>query len=167
MTGHNYLASALRQFHLYESLGRKTMDQLNDKDLFYEPGTDVNSIAVIVQHLHGNWRSRWTDFLTSDGEKPWRKRDEEFEQVAKTPTEVLKLWEDGWQCLYTALDQLQPEDLQKTVSIRNEELTVLEAINRQLCHYSYHVGQIVLIGKILRGENWQNLSIPNKKNQTM
>jgi hypothetical protein len=165
MTENNYLASALRQFRLYESLGCKTMDQLTGTDFFYEPGTDVNSIAIIVQHLHGNMLSRWTDFLTSDGEKTWRKRDAEFEQVAQKPENVLKLWEEGWTCLYKALEQLQTEDLQKTVYIRQEELTVLEAINRQLCHYSYHVGQIVLIGKMLKQENWQSLSIPKKKNQ--
>ncbi|MGV3631784.1 MAG: DUF1572 family protein [Bacteroidota bacterium] len=161
----NYLNSALRQFKFYESLGKKTMDQLSGQDLFFEAEKDINSIAVIVQHLHGNMLSRWTDFLTSDGEKSWRKRDEEFEQIAKTPEEVRQLWEDGWKCLYAALDQLQAEDLQKLVYIRNEGQTVLEAINRQLCHYSYHVGQIVFIGKMLRRENWQSLSIPKNKSQ--
>ncbi|MCE3294605.1 MAG: DinB superfamily protein [Crocinitomicaceae bacterium] len=161
----NYLTSALRQFKFYESLGKKTIDQLEPKGLFFEPAKDTNSIAIIVQHLHGNMLSRWTDFLTSDGEKSWRKRDEEFEVIAQKPEEVLKLWEDGWKCLYAALEPLQPEDLQKIIYIRNEGQTVLEAINRQLCHYSYHVGQIVFIGKILKQESWQSLSIPKNKSQ--
>ncbi len=161
----NYLTSALRQFRFYESLCRKTIDQLEEKDLLHEPEKDANSIAIIVQHLHGNMLSRWTDFLTSDGEKSWRRRDEEFEEIAKSRAEVIRLWDEGWKCLYDALEALRPEDLQTLVYIRNEGQTVLEAINRQMCHYSYHVGQIVFIGKMFRKDQWQSLSIPKNKSQ--
>ncbi|WP_421976365.1 DUF1572 family protein [Roseivirga seohaensis] len=159
----NYLESVLKQFKYYEGLGRYTMEQIDEKSLFYEPAENTNSIAIIVKHLHGNMLSRWTDFLNSDGEKEWRKRDEEFESTLSNRKEVYQLWNEGWECLYNAIEPLKPAQLDHVIYIRNEGHTVMEAINRQLCHYTYHVGQIVLLGKIVTGANWVSLSIPKGK----
>lgn len=162
----NYLKSARRQFDYYKLLGEKAMLQLEDEKLFYPANEASNSIAIIVQHLAGNMLSRWTNFLTEDGEKPWRERDEEFEIVLHTREEVLKLWENGWQCLFAALASITDEDLERIIFIRNEGHTVLEAINRQIAHYSYHVGQLVYIAKLLVGENWKSLSIPKRQSSS-
>ncbi len=155
-----YLSSAHKQFVYYKLLGERTFAQLNDEELFWQQNAETNSVATIVKHLWGNMRSRWTDFLTSDGEKHWRDREAEFENEVRTRDTMLAQWEEGWACLFAALEQLTEADLERIVHIRNEGHTVLEAINRQLAHYPYHVGQIVHIGKMLRGEEWQSLSIP-------
>ncbi len=155
----NYLESVIKQFEYYKLLGDKTFAQLSDEQLFWQFNEESNSIAIIVKHLWGNMLSRWTDFLTSDGEKDWRNRDAEFENDLKTRAEILEKWEEGWTCLFEAINSLQEEDLDKIIYIRNQGHTVMEAINRQLAHYPYHVGQIVFIGKML-SENWNSLSIP-------
>ncbi|MFM2224705.1 MAG: hypothetical protein RJA07_907 [Bacteroidota bacterium] len=156
----NYLESVKKQFEYYKMLGDKTFSQLSDEQLFWQFNEDSNSIATIVQHLRGNMVSRWTDFLTTDGEKEWRNRDAEFENNASSRTEILSQWEEGWQCLFNALDSLTTDDLKKEIYIRNQGHSILEAINRQLAHYPYHVGQIVFIGKMVCENNWTSLSIP-------
>ena len=161
----NYLESVIKQFRYYEKLGRLTMDQVDEKSLFDEPAPDINSIAIIVKHLHGNMLSRWTDFLSSDGEKEWRDRDDEFEGTLTTRKEVGHLWNAGWSCLFKAIESLQEDQLDQIVYIRNEGHTVMEAINRQLCHYAYHVGQVVYLGKLIRGSDWVSLSIPKGKSK--
>jgi hypothetical protein len=158
-----YLTSAKKQFLYYKSLGEKAIEQLEPAQLFQSANEDSNSIATIVKHLHGNMLSRWTDFLTTDGEKSWRKRDEEFENDISDKTRLMDIWNEGWNCLFAALDSLQPEQLSSIIYIRNEGHTVMDAINRQLAHYSYHVGQIVFAAKMLKNGEWQSLSIPRKK----
>ncbi|WP_018341813.1 DUF1572 domain-containing protein [Cytophaga aurantiaca] len=162
----NYLESTIKQFEYYKLLGEKTFLQLSDEQLYWQYNPESNSIAIIVKHLWGNMLSRWTDFLTADGEKEWRNRDAEFETEDKTREALLLKWNEGWNCLFSALNNLQEEDLVKTIYIRNQGHTVMEAINRQLAHYPYHVGQIVFLGKMLCNENWQSLSISkgNSKN---
>jgi hypothetical protein len=159
----NYLASVKKQFFYYKTLGEKAMAQLQPEQLFMAPNEESNSIATIVKHLHGNMLSRWTDFLSSDGEKSWRKRDEEFENDLTDKTQVLALWQEGWNCLFAALDSLSPEQLTAIIYIRNEGHTVMDAINRQLAHYPYHVGQMVYAAKMLKKGEWQSLSIPRNK----
>jgi len=161
----NYLESIHQLFRYYKSLGEKAMDQLSEAELSYQPEPESNSMDIIVKHLHGNMLSRWTDFLTSDGEKPWRNRDSEFEGNLNTKAQVMNAWEEGWACLFNAIGALQPEDLHRIVYIRNEGHTVLEAINRQLAHYSYHAGQMVFLAKQVRGRGWQSLSIPKGQSQ--
>jgi hypothetical protein len=155
-----HIASARKQFAYYKLLGEKTFAQLSYEELFHQHNADTNSVATIVKHLWGNMRSRWTDFLTSDGEKAWRDREAEFDNDVRTREAMVALWEEGWGCLFTALDGLTDDDLGRIIHIRNEGHTVLEAINRQLAHYPYHVGQIVHIGKLLRATDWKSLSIP-------
>lgn len=159
------LESIIKQFQYYKSLGTKTFDQLSDDDLFWKSDSEANSIAVIVNHLNGNMLSRWTDFLTSDGEKEWRTRDAEFEEKITNRTQLEQKWEEGWDCLFDAITTLLPEDLERTVYIRNMGHTVLEALLWQLAHYAYHVGQIVLLGRQLKGPEWQSLSIPKGKSK--
>lgn len=156
----HYINSLRKQFEYYKMLGERTMKQLSDEQLFYRANSETNSIAIIVKHLWGNMRSRWTDFLTSDGEKTWRERDAEFENDIKDRDELMAKWNEGWQCLFDALDLVNDANIQTTIYIRNEGHTVMEAINRQLAHYPYHVGQIVHIGKTLLNEKWESLSIP-------
>ena len=156
----NYLDSVKKQFLYYKNLGDSTFKQLRPEDFYKEYNDDSNSIAIIIQHLYGNMLSRWTDFLTTDGEKEWRQRDGEFENQTLTQEQLLKLWEKGWNCLFTALDQLTHQDLDKIIYIRNQGHTVMEAINRQLAHYPYHVGQIVFLGKMFCSNGWNSLSIP-------
>jgi len=154
----------IKQFQYYKQLGEKTFSQLSDEELFWQYNENSNSIAIIVNHLSGNMLSRWTDFLTTDGEKEWRNRDEEFEDTIKTKQQLLDKWEKGWKCLFDALVQIKTdEDLQQIIYIRNEGHTVIEAINRQLAHYPYHVGQIVFIGKLIKDNEWNSLSIPKNK----
>ncbi|MEZ4841404.1 MAG: DUF1572 domain-containing protein [Flavobacteriaceae bacterium] len=160
----NYLESAIKQFESYKNLGEKTFEQLTDKHLHWQYNDDSNSIAIVVKHMVGNMLSRWTNFLTEDGEKEWRQRDAEFEGSYTNKTEMIQAWQKGWQCLFDAIKPLQPKDLEKIVYIRNQGHTVTEAINRQLCHYAYHVGQLVYIGKLIKGSDWKSLSIP--KNQS-
>lgn len=158
-----FLRDVIQRFKSYKTLGDKTFAQLDDAHFLFEPNTASNSIAIIVQHLHGNMLSRWTNFLTEDGEKEWRKRDAEFEATPFTKVEVLALWEKGWQCLLDTLASLTPEDLAKTITIRTEPLKVYDALLRQLAHYPYHVGQIVYIGRMLLIDKWTSLSIPKGK----
>ncbi len=155
-----YLKSAREQFSHYERLGEKTFEQVSDEGLFRRSDPDANSIAILVNHLHGNMRSRWTDFLTSDGEKEWRERDREFEDLITSREEMLARWNEGWQCLFAALDSVNTGNFDTTVYIRNQENTIIDAVNRQLCHYAYHVGQIVLLGREERRGDWKSLSIP-------
>lgn len=155
-----YLSSAIKQFEYYKLLGEKTFQQLNDEQLNWQAGEGSLSIAGIAKHLAGNMLSRWTNFLTEDGEKPWRERDAEFEAGFQTKEELLVTWEKGWDCLFDAIKSLKTEDLEKIIYIRNMGHTVTEAINRQLAHYPMHVGQIVFIGKLIKGKDWQSLSIP-------
>jgi hypothetical protein len=159
----NYLESVKKQFLYYKTLGEKAFEQLEPDQLFISVNEDTNSIAVIVNHLVGNMLSRWTDFLTTDGEKEWRNRDAEFEEILKTKTELLAHWEKGWHCLFEALNNLQPHQLDEIIYIRNEGHTVLESINRQLAHYPYHIGQIVFYAKMIKKTEWQSLSIPKNK----
>jgi hypothetical protein len=154
-----FLKSAIQQFKDYKELGDKTFAQLQEKDFYYCPGDVCNSLAIIIKHLNGNMLSRWTNFLTEDGEKEWRKRDSEFEESLISKQELLELWEQGWAVLFNALSFLQDGDLDKTIYIRTKPLVVVEAIHRQLAHYASHVGQIMYIGKIIRGEGWHSLSI--------
>ena len=156
----DYLDSVKKQFAYYKILGNKTFSQLSDDDFFWQFNEESNSIAMIIQHLHGNMLSRWTDFLTTDGEKDSRNREGEFEARVTTKEQVLEQWETGWQCLFDALNALTDNDLARIIYIRNMGHSVTEAINRQLAHYPYHVGQIVFIGKMLADNNWQSLSIP-------
>lgn len=156
----DFLSSSKKQFEYYKQLGERTFEQLPEEKLFWKFNEESNSIATIVKHLHGNMMSRWTDFMTTDGEKEWRKRDEEFENDFTTKAEMLAKWEEGWQCLFNAIDPLTEADLAKEIYIRNMGHTVVEAINRQLAHYPYHIGQIVFIGKMVADQNWKSLSIP-------
>ncbi|MGI8597890.1 MAG: DUF1572 family protein [Chitinophagaceae bacterium] len=157
-----FLQSAIKRFKEYKSLGEKTFHQLKDEEMLYKPNQASNSIAVIIKHMHGNMQSRWTNFLTEDGEKNWRKRDDEFEEESFTKQQLLILWEEGWKTFLTTLEFLTSHDLLKTVTIRSQPLSVIDAINRQLAHYSYHVGQIVYIGRMIKDGRWVNLSIPKK-----
>lgn len=157
-----FLRSVKKQFNDYKALGEKTFSQLSDEQLFWRYNEESNSVATLVKHMWGNMLSRWTDFLTSDGEKDWRKRDEEFENDLKGRKEMLDKWNEGWACLFKALDSLTEDDLGKEVFVRQKPLTVTDAIHRQLTHYVYHVGQIVYIGKMLRDDQWVTLSVPKK-----
>ena len=159
----SYLESVKKQFLYYKMLGEKAIAQLEPDQLFVTLNEDTNSIATIVKHVSGNMLSRWTDFLTSDGEKEWRNRDSEFENDLKSKEEVLLIWNKGWDCLENALESLKPEQLSEIIYIRNEGHTVIEAINRQLAHYPYHIGQIVFYAKQLKNSEWNSLSIPKNK----
>ncbi len=156
----NYIKSALFEFQRYKTLGDKTFQQLSEEQIHWKQNEGDNSIAIIVKHMVGNMRSRWTNFLTEDGEKPWRDRENEFENPYSTKTEMLGAWEQGWQCVFDALDLVNAENFDTSIMIRNEAHTVIEAVNRQLAHYSGHVGQIVLLGKMIKGDKWASLSIP-------
>jgi len=158
-----YLESAKKQFLYYKTLSEKAMEQLAPEQLFIFPNQDSNSIAAIVKHLSGNMLSRWTDFMTTDGEKEWRNRDAEFDNDLETKESILLAWNKGWDCLFDALNSLQPQQLSDIIYIRNEGHSVIEAINRQMAHYSYHVGQIVFYAKQLKDESWESLSIPKNK----
>ena len=158
--GEVYLDSAVKRLLTYKVLGDKTFEQLEEKDFYYTPGAGSNSIAVIIQHMSGNMMSRWTNFLTEDGEKEGRDREKEFSAAALSRDQLLELWEKGWSCLLDALLSLQEQDLIKTIHIRHEPLYAIDAINRQLAHYPHHVGQIVYIGKMIKGKEWLSLSIP-------
>lgn len=158
-----FLDSTKKQFEYYKLLGEKTFDQIAEDQINWQYNAESNSIAIIVKHLTGNMLSRWTDFLTTDGEKEWRNRESEFEGEIESKTQLIEIWNKGWNCLFEALDSISDEDLVKIIYIRNQGHTVMEAINRQLAHYPYHVGQIVFIGKMLLDQNWQTLSIARGK----
>jgi hypothetical protein len=158
--GQDYLESVIKQFEYYKLLGEKAMEQMSPEKLSWQYNDESNSVAIIVKHLAGNMLSRWTDLLTTDGEKEWRNRDAEFENDIDTKEELLKIWNEGWQCLLDSLKQLNADDLQKIIYIRNQGHTVMEAINRQLAHYPYHVGQIIYIAKMVADKDWKSLTIP-------
>lgn len=162
----DYLPSTIKQFNYYKSLGDKTFNQIDDDKLFWKPNNESNNMAIIVKHISGNMLSRWTDFLTSDGEKEWRNREDEFNNDISTKEELLLVWEKGWDCLFKTLNSLSKNDLSKEIYIRNMGHSVTEAINRQLSHYSYHVGQIVFLGKLISNQNWESLSIPKGDSKT-
>jgi len=159
----SYLTDSLELFRHYKKLAEAAIAQVTDQQLVTVLDSEMNSIAVIVKHMAGNMRSRWTDFLTSDGEKPDRQRDGEFVDPPATREALLAVWEEGWRRTFSALEPLSTEDLERTVTIRGEAHSVMQAINRQIAHYAYHCGQIVLLAKHFRHEDWQSLSIPRKK----
>jgi hypothetical protein len=166
MVNDNYLESVKKQFLYYKTLGEKAIEQLQPEQLFVSVNEDTNSIATIIKHLSGNMLSRWTDFLTSDGEKEGRNRDSEFEEIITTKEVLLQAWNLGWDCFFNAINSLQPEQLTTIIYIRNEGHTVVEAINRQLAHYPYHIGQMIFYAKMLKKEEWTSLSIPKNKSNT-
>ena len=159
----SYIEDALAVFRYYKRLAERAMEQVADDQLFAVLDGEANSIAVIVKHMTGNMRSRWTDFLTSDGEKPDRNRDSEFVDPPSTREALMASWEDGWNRLFAAIEPLTDADLSRTVTIRGEAHSVMQAINRQVAHYSYHVGQIVLLAKHFASDHWQLLSVPRNK----
>lgn len=156
----NYLESVKKQFEYYKMLGDKTFAQLPEQAVFWQYNDESNSIAVMVKHLWGNMLSRWTEFLTADGEKEWRNRDGEFEADITSKAEMIEKWEAGWACLFTALDSIHADNFGTTIYIRNMGHTIVEAVNRQLAHYAYHVGQIVYVGRMIKASDWTSLSIP-------
>jgi len=158
--GNEYLKVVQERFTSVKSLGEKTISQLSEDDIHWRFNEASNSVAVIVKHVSGNMVSRWSDFLTTDGEKSNRNREQEFEDNISSKQELMTIWEKGWNALFEALNELNDQDLLKTIYIRGERHTVLDAIERQMAHYAYHVGQIVFIGKQLKGDAWESLSIP-------
>jgi len=165
-TAKHYLDEARRQLRGHKRMGEGAMAQLRDEDFFVALDPESNSVAILVKHLVGNMRSRFTDFLTTDGEKPDRFRDREFEITgATTRAEVMKWWAEGWACVFGAIEPLQPKDVMRRITIRGEPHTVLQAINRQIAHYAQHIGQIVFLAKHLRSSEWKTLSIPRGKSE--
>lgn len=165
-TSNIYLTSVKKQMLYYKTVAEKAIDQLEDEQLFISVNEDTNSIATIMNHMVGNMLSRWTDFLTTDGEKEWRARDAEFENPLLTKEVLLNNWNKGWDCFFNAINELKPEQLSQIIYIRNEGQTALDAINRQLAHYPYHIGQIVFYAKMIKKTEWTSLSIPkNKSNE--
>lgn len=156
----NYIKSVVFEFNRYKTLGDKTFKQLSENEIHWKNSNTDNSIAIIVKHLVGNMLSRWTNFLTEDGEKPWRNRETEFEVPYTTKTEMIQAWEKGWECLFTALNTINAANFGTKIRIRNQEHSIVEAVNRQLAHYSSHLGQIVFLGKMIKGTDWISLSIP-------
>jgi hypothetical protein len=161
----SYLRDSLALFHHYKKLAERAMEQVTDEQLVTVLDSEMNSIAIIVKHLVGNMRSRWTDFLISDGEKPDRQRDTEFENPPATRTALMILWEEGWNCVFTALEPLSDADLDRRVAIRGEPHSVMQAINRQIAHYAYHCGQMVFLAKQLQHEKWKSLTVPRGKSE--
>jgi uncharacterized damage-inducible protein DinB len=157
--GTEFIITATRRMKYYKDLGDKTFEQLSDDDFHYRPNEESNSIAIIIRHMVGNMLSRWTNFLTEDGEKEWRERDDEFALHTHSKKELLEAWDEGWNCFLGAIESLNDDNLLQMVHIRQEPLTVIDAINRQLAHYPYHIGQIIYIAKILKDSKWKNLSI--------
>ena len=154
-----YIDSIKKRFLYYKNLGDKTFEQLTDEQIFWQYNEESNSIATIVKHVSGNMISRWTNFLTEDGEKPWRNRDSEFSNSLKNKTDVIELWENGWRVFLDALSEINEQNLESTIYIRGEAHSVLDAVNRQLAHYPYHIGQMVYIAKMLKNNDWKTLSI--------
>lgn len=159
----NYLGDSLKSFRNYKKLAERAIEQVSDDEFFTAIDEEANSIAVVVKHIAGNLRSRWTDFLTTDGEKDFRDRDTEFEITFDTRESLMEFWETGWQTLFDAIEPLSADDFSRTVTIRGQPHTVVEAINRQLTHYAYHVGQIVLLAKHFRSTEWKTLSVPKNR----
>ena len=160
----HYIENTVKQFKYYKSLGDKVLEQFTFDQLQWQYNSESNSIAIICKHIVGNMLSRWTHFLTEDGEKKWRHRDTEFEDSYTSKTAIIEDWEKGWSCLFNAIEPLTIKDIDRIVYIRNQGHTVAEAINRQLAHYSYHIGQLVYVAKLMKGADWLSLSIP--KNQS-
>jgi hypothetical protein len=161
----SYTDDARAIFRQYKKLADGAIFQVSDADLYCVLDPEMNSVAIIMKHIAGNMLSRWTDFLTTDGEKPWRNRDSEFEDPPAPRAELLAMWERGWLCLFAALEPLTDADLERTITIRGEAHSVMQAINRQVAHYSYHCGQIVLLAKHFQCSNWKSLSVPRKKSE--
>jgi hypothetical protein len=159
----SYLEDSLELFRYYKTLADRAMAQVADEHLFAALDAESNSIAIVVKHMAGNMRSRWTSFLTSDGEKPGRNRDGEFEDPAATREALLRDWEEGWACVFSALEPLTDDDLDRTVTIRGEAHSVMQAVNRQVAHYAHHIGQILLLAKHFAGQDWQSLSVPRRQ----
>ena len=161
----NYITSLINQFDYYKTAGDKTLQQLSFNEMNYQLHDNSNSVSIIVKHMVGNMLSRWTNFYSEDGEKDWRKRDTEFYESSKNKEELKNHWEKGWNCLFTIIDNLKENDLTKIIKIRNENHTVVEAINRQLAHYPFHIGQLIYIGKMMKDNQWESLSIPKNKSE--
>ena len=159
----SYLEDSLELFRYYKKLAERAMEQVTDEQLFATLDGEMNSIAIVVKHITGNMRSRWTDFLTSDGEKPDRNRDTEFIDPPATRQGLMQVWEDGWGRVFRALEPLSDADLGRTVTIRGEPHSVMQAVNRQIAHYAHHIGQIVMLAKHFAGEEWHSLSIPRNR----
>ncbi|MEP6848984.1 MAG: DUF1572 family protein [Acidobacteriota bacterium] len=159
----NFHSDALQSFRNYKKLAENAIEQIDDEQFFEAIDAESNSVAVIVKHVAGNLLSRWADFLTSDGEKDFRDRDAEFEKTGGTRESLMKFWEDGWQTLFENIEPFTVEDFLKSITIRGEPHTIVEAMNRQLTHYAYHIGQIVFLAKHLRSAEWQNLSVPKNR----
>ncbi len=159
----SYLRDSLTLLRYYKALGDRALAQVTDEQLTATLDEEMNSIAIVAKHLAGNMRSRWTDFLTSDGEKSDRNRDTEFDDPPRTRADLLGLWEAGWACVFNALEPLTEADLQRTVTIRGEAHSAMQAINRQLAHYAYHIGQIVMLAKHFQGHAWKSLSVPRRQ----
>lgn len=160
-----FISTVIRRLKYYKDLGDKTFDQLEEADFRFQPNNESNSIAIIIHHMAGNMLSRWTNFLEEDGEKSWRTRDAEFTAQDFTREQLIHLWEEGWKCFFEAIQSLTKTQLKQTITIREEPLTVMDAINRQMAHYPYHIGQIIYIAKILKDKSWKNLSIPRGASQ--
>lgn len=158
-----FLDTSVRWFQYYKTLAEKTFEQLSEDEFHYRPNNESNSIEIIIKHMTGNMLSRWTNFMTEDGEKEWRQRDEEFEDRQFSKEQLIETWNKGWNCLFAALQSIGEDDLMKTIYIRNQPLKVMDAIQRQLAHYPYHVGQILYIGKMIKDTEWKNLSMPKRK----
>ena len=162
--GQHYLDGALHTFRDYKTLAERAFAQISDEEFFRTLDEESNSIAINMKHMAGNMISRWTDFLTTDGEKPERNRDLEFVMLPETSkNDMLAYWERGWQCVFDAVEPLKPEDLMRTIRVRGQDHTVVQAINRQLAHYAYHVGQIVFLAKHFKSSEWQSLSVPKNR----
>jgi Protein of unknown function (DUF1572) len=161
--GNEYLKTVIQRFKDAKVTAEKALEQLTESELFWAPNEESNSVAIIVKHMSGNMVSRWTDFLTSDGEKPYRNRDDEFVGDIQTREQMMELWGNGWNTLFNALKSIEDDQLLKIITIRNEPHSVMEAIERQMYHYSYHIGQIIYVAKILKSSNWKTLTIPRKK----
>ncbi|MBK8465130.1 MAG: DUF1572 family protein [Chloracidobacterium sp.] len=159
----NYHADAIQSFRNYKKMAERAIEQISDEDFFALIDPEANSVALIVKHIAGNLHSRWRDFLTSDGEKPDRHRDTEFELIGDSRESLMKFWETGWQTLFEAIEPLTVEDFSRTVPIRGEPHTIAEALNRQMTHYAYHVGQIVLLAKHFKSADWKTLSVPKNR----
>src|ERR1041384_6030177 len=159
----SYLEDSLSLFRYYKKLAEGAMEQVTDAQLFEALDEEMNSIAIAAKHMAGNMRSRWTDFLTSDGEKPNRNRDSEFVEPPATRAELMKMWDQGWDCVFEAIEPLSNAEMERKITIRGEPHSVMQAINRQIAHYAYHVGQIVLLAKHFKGSDWKSLSVPKNK----
>lgn len=164
-SGKEFLSASFKRMKYYKELGEKTFEQLDDNDFHFQPSSESNSIAVMIQHIVGNMLSRFTNFLIEDGEKEWRNRDDEFEVHDYSKQQLIELWNKGWKCFLDAMESLKENDLMKTITIRGEELSAIDAIIRQMAHYPYHIGQIIYVGRLIKNEKWKNLSIPKGASQ--